>query len=146
MAGLFRRRKQDRGTTVEPENRHDPRLDELYAKMVPASARAPETQRFARQDDADPDAPDEDLAFLASLASEVDRAPSPSPRVQARPDAVRTVTLPAEEEKLNVFREMKDAPVSDRDAMADRVEQVDLDDILETLSTTAAALRLRKAA
>jgi hypothetical protein len=41
---------------------------------------------------------------------------------------------------------LQDAPVRDRDVLAEQLPDVDMDDLLETLSTTAAALRLRRAA
>ncbi len=151
MASLFKRKKRGNDVGVEPENRPEQRLDRLYAEMVPASARSPEMQRLlspAGGQDTDPDGPDEDLEFLASIAREIDRTPIAPSRFQPAPAprAEQAMIAPTEEQKLNLFRQMKDESEHVRNAASLRVQDVDLDDLLEDLSTTAAALRRHKAA
>ena len=147
MAGLFNRRKREM-PNKEPENRPEQRLDRLYAERVPASARSPELARLISlpDDDVDPDAPDEDLEFLASLAREVERTPIEPPRVQPALRIDTVVIAPTEEEKLNVFRQTRDSDERMRTSETLGVPDADLDDVLEDLATTVAALRRRRAA
>jgi hypothetical protein len=147
MAGLFKRRKREM-PNIEPENRPEQRLGLLYAERVPASARSPELERLMSlpDEDADPDAPDEDLEFLASLAREVERTPIELPRVQPAPRIETVVIAPTEEEKLNVFRQTRDEDERVRTSQTLGVPNADLDDVLEDLATTVAALRRRRAA
>ncbi len=151
MASLFKRKKREAEAAMEPENRPDQQLARLHAAMVPASARTPELQRLLAplaDEDSDPDGPDEDLEFLASLAREIDRAPIAPTRFQPAPvpHSEQPVIAPTEDQKLNFFRQMKDEPENIRPSESLHVQDVDLDDLLETLSTTAAALRRRRAA
>jgi hypothetical protein len=147
MAGLFKRRKRDI-PNIEPENRPEQRLDRLYAERVPASARSPELVRLMSlpDEDADQDAPDEDLEFLASLAREVERTPIELPRVQPAPRIETVVIAPTEEEKLSVFRQSHDDDERVRTSQSLGVPDAALDDVLEDLATTIAALRRRRAA
>jgi len=143
-------------------------------QFLPASARPYETQRLiaAYGADDDADGPDEDIEFLASLVDEIERTPADpaaAPRVQPAPGVDRsepnlTRALPRarpraltanekmvraepdDEAKLNVFRAMRDEPQRVRTSQQLRVRDVELDDLLEDLSTTAAAIRRRKAA
>lgn len=151
MASMFKRKKREAEAAVEPESRPDQQLARLHAAMVPASARTPELQRLLSplaDEDSDPDGPDDDLEFLASLVREIDRKPIPTARFQPAPSppAEQVAAAPTEEEKLNFFRQMKDEPEHVRNSESLRVQDVDIDDLLEALSITAAALRMRKAA
>jgi hypothetical protein len=151
MASIFKRTTRGAEAAVEPENRVDQQLARQHAAMVPASARTPELQRLLSplsDDDSDPDGPDDDLEFLASLVREIDREPIPTVRFQPAPapPGEQTVLAPTEEEKLNLFRQMKDEPQQVHNSDSLRVQDVDMDDLLEELSITAAALRVRKAA
>jgi hypothetical protein len=151
VPGLFRRSKPDEEPVdVTPEEK--PRRTGEYAAYVPASVRVPELQRLAIFDPAsqDDDGADEDLAFLAELASQVD-AKTARPRTATR--ETRALTQNEKmidrkpEEMLEVFREFVTevdtrSPVSQVIAIRD----VEIDDLLEDLANTAAALRLRKAA
>lgn len=149
MPRFFGRRK-DTAIPAGSEPEHVLDRAALYADKVPASARSREMQRFLppTPDDVDPDAPDEDVEFIASLVREIDRKPPAAPRAQLAPQEFteRVIMAATEEEKLNVFRSMQDEPPRLRDTLASTMQDVEMDDLLETLSTTAAALRLRKAA
>jgi hypothetical protein len=111
-------------------------------RFVPASVKAPELQRFA-QPDLEPDdvGEDVDLEFLARLTDATDndapREPAPY-RVPATPSRVA--------DDLGAFREVRMAEVEPGLSEKLRVPHVDLDELLDDLSTTAAALRRRKAA
>jgi hypothetical protein len=149
MPSFFKRARSHR-TDQEPENLSDRRLDRYYADRVPASARSPELARLISlpdDEETDPDAPDEDVEFFASLVKEVERKPAAeTPRTFPAPHIEHVIPAPTEEEKLNVFRQMQDEETRVRTAETLGVEDADLDDLLEELSTTAAALRLRRAA
>jgi hypothetical protein len=147
MPSFFRRAQRHR-IDGEPENLADRRLDRYYAERVPASARSPELARLISipDEDLDPDAPDEDVEFLASLVKEIERKPAlDAPRVQPAP-RIEHVLAPTEEEKLNVFRQMQAEETRMRTSETLGVVDADLDDVLEDLATTAAALRRRRAA
>jgi hypothetical protein len=147
MPSFFRRAQRHR-SDEEPENLADRRLDRYYAERVPASARSPELARLISipDEDVDPDAPDEDVEFLASLVQEIERKPAAeTPRVLPAPH-IEHVAAPTEEEKLNVFRQMQAEETRVRTSETLGVVDADLDDVLEDLATTAAALRLRRAA
>jgi hypothetical protein len=144
MARLFGRGKRDaRDDSGETEGieRHD--LGR-YASYVPASVRVPEMQRFAPLETAD--GPDEDLDFLSALAGEVDRARPSKPA--ARGDmSENQKMIDRKPDRLEIFREFApdlDEKTSITNLIA--IPDVDIGDVLEDLSTTAAALRLRKAA
>jgi hypothetical protein len=148
MPSFFRRAQRHR-TDEEPENLADRRLDRYYAERVPASARSAELARLISlpDEDVDPDAPDEDVEFLASLVKEIDRNPAAgAPRVQPAPRIEYVSAAPNEEEKLNVFLQMQAEETRVRTSETLGVQDADLDDVLEELATTAAALRLRRAA
>jgi hypothetical protein len=170
MPSLFRRRQDRTDERDDPENRLDQRHDLLRA--LPASARPREMQRFAAigATDDDNEGPDEDIEFLESLVSEIDTAPAPDPRARPlrtpapasadvsatslprpAPSAPRpasiTMRVPTDDDAhLNVFRAVRGEPDRVRTSRELRVTDVDLDDLLEDLATTAAAIRLRKAA
>jgi hypothetical protein len=129
---------------IEPENRQRRRPVGQPWLTVPASARTTERYRLGEPNlDADAEEEDEDLAFLSTLVSQAEReasqpreAPAPRPRrfsVQADPS-------------LDVFRETAVERQRPRVLRNMRVEDVEIDDLLEQLSTTAAALRRRRAA
>lgn len=171
MPSLFSRRRQQHGERQDPENRPDQRHD-LVSTFLPASARPYEKQRLAIYTDVDDaDGPDEDIEFLASLVKEIERQPAPplsdkrpvpqaaaqgdsdagapirARPIRAMPAAAITmrVAAPDDETKLNVFRAMRDEPDRARTSRDLGVRDVDLDDLLEDLSTTAAAIRRRSA-
>lgn len=117
--------------------------------LLPASVRRPEAHRLMPlESDVPDDAHDEDLDFLATLVEEIDRKPQAvkparppafGPAVSAKRAAEHRM------DELRVFRDMKDdgrAPAR-HDFLLDNV---DMDDLLEELSTVRAALRRRKAA
>lgn len=135
-----RRERPDRGIPRE----------ELEA-LFPASAKAPETQRFEPQDDDD----EQDLEFLQRIASQValeeqraraerlaaEAGERPKPR--PRPSPPRVVR--DEDEVLQVFRETI-LEEDKRSELSKRVPAVEIGELLDDLATTAAALRRRKAA
>ena len=111
--------------------------------LLPASARAIDPAMFtASRDDLADDADDKDLDFLAALAGEVDREAAPAPGGPSAPAPLRGANPRFDD--MHVFREMKD------DGQAPtrydfHLNDVDMGDLLEELSTVRAALR-RKAA
>lgn len=123
------------------------RLPEPYAAYVPASVRTPEKQRIGAwvpDLDAEPsEEPDADIEFLTALVNGETRArtlPSAaalSIRKEQEPDA--------QMDALEVFRAHDAEHVVAASKMLN-VPQVELGDLLEDLSTVAAALRNRKAA
>lgn len=127
---------------VEPENRKQ-KGDETWLR-VPTSARPPENQRLASQmsvDEVDED--DEDIGFLKALAEQAD-AEARSVR-EKKPVAARRFNVRADE-TLELFRDNHVERVRPRVLNNIEVDLVEMDDLLEQLSTTAAALRRRKAA
>ena len=148
MASIFSRRRRQ-PDDQDPENRPDQRHDLLRA-FVPASARPHEMQRLHAlnaldANDDETDGPDEDLEFLASLVEEIERQPTQEP-ARFRPAPIETVKFATDEEKFNVFSAMRVEPERVRTSQDLGVRDVDMDDLLEDLSTTAAAIRRRKAA
>jgi hypothetical protein len=110
-------------------------------RFVPASVKAPEMQRFAQPDLEPDDGDDGDLEFLARLtdATDDDAPQEPTPyRVPATPSRVA--------DDLGAFREVRMAEVEPGLSEKLRVPHVDLDELLDDLSTTVAAFRRRKAA
>jgi hypothetical protein len=147
MASIFSRKRRDAGRSPDPENRPEQRHD-LLSSFLPASARPYEKQRLitAYGTDDDADGPDEDIEFLTTLVDEIERQPFEEPK-RLPPATIETVPAPVDEEtKLNVFRAMRDEPDRVRTSQQLGVRDVELDDLLEDLSTTAAAIRRRKAA
>jgi len=124
---------------TEPENRRQTQRDGIHGR-VPASTRAPERQRFASHDALD-DEDEGDLAFLAALVEDAESV-EPAPDVQ-RP--ARRFTVPADQH-LDLFRQNLVARSRPRVLEQMTIEDVEIDDLMEQLSTTAAALRRRKAA
>ena len=88
--------------------------------------------------DAQPDEEDADTELLRELAREVELARSgrPAPAEPARP---------AVDPRLQVFLDTAPAAVARR-SLHLRVPDVEIDDLVEELATTAAALRARRAA
>ena len=150
MASIFSRRRRDAAARQEPENRPEQHHD-LLRTYVPASARPQEMQRLHALNalDDETDGPDEDIEFLASLVEEIERQPTNVADQPVRPAwtaPIETVKVASDEEKFNVFRAMRDEPDRVRTSDDLGVPDVDMDDLLEDLSTTAAAIRRRKAA
>lgn len=144
MPGLFRRQKE------EPQGRVDPA--EVQA-LLPASVRHPEANRFTPlgSDFEGDEGSDEDIEFLTSIVESVEREralparPAPPP---ARKPPVRRLLAEHEAEAvdhMDLFREMQTHEPESRPRPI-VVPEVDLDDLLEELETTRAALRRRRAA
>ncbi len=113
---------------------------------VPASMR-PRPAPVPPQLDGDNEGPDEEIAFLASIAEQVARegsrpaADAPSPRrVQ------RTVEAEEEEDPLRAFRVQAPAADPYEGVRKLQIDAVEMDELLDDLSMTAAALRHRRAA
>jgi hypothetical protein len=151
MRGPFQRKKADEESHIDRR--------EVEA-LLPASVRHPEANRFTPlgSDFDGDDASDEDIEFLTSLVDSVEREriapglpaarPAPPP---ARKPAI-PVVAPASDmdvftqpDHLQLFRDMQPDD-KDRRTTNITVDDVDLGDLLEDLSTTMAALRRRKAA
>lgn len=127
---------------MDPENRATLRLG---TSRVPASARSPESMRAMYAYDGSPlDENDEDVDFIANLAREAEASIVP-PEEEVRPAPVRRFTVPADD-RLDAFREIQPERPRPRVLTSIGVDDVDMDDLLVQLSTTVAALRLRKAA
>ena len=92
----------------------------------------------------DDDAPDEELAFLTSLARSVDDNAVPAERSRFTAPQIGAPAL-REEVDLSLFRDT----LIDREARVRpnvTVPDVAIDDLMEDLTTMRAALRARKAA
>jgi hypothetical protein len=126
---------------IEPENRRSPRPNDRWMN-VPASVRPPERLRFAAHDE-EPDETDADIEFLAEIAEAAGRSAKPA---QTTPPAHRREFSVPATDHLDVFRESHVERPRPRVLEQFAVENVPLDDLMEQLSTTAAALRHRKAA
>lgn len=166
---LFRRtRREPAATNIAAADDVDASRDDasqrrgpnwgVYSEYVPQSARPPEFQRLApfNLDDDATDGPDEDIEFLASLARQVDAAPS---GIRSERRVPRVTPPPAQ----NVYEPIERRP-AEREAMqafqdyaahraevtptppALRVADVDVADLVEDLADTIAALRRRRAA
>ena len=111
--------------------------------LLPASARRVDPAMFAApSDDSTDDDDDRELEFLTALASEVDREAAPA-SAEPSPTAPLRGTNPRFDD-MHLFREMKDD--SQAPTRYDfKLNDVDMGDLLEELSTVRAALR-RKAA
>jgi hypothetical protein len=143
MPGWLKRNDAQRRATLAPRS-------EIEA-LLPASARNTEGHRFTPlgtdMPDQDGSEHDPDLDFFASLAKEVDavEAPATAPAV-ARHAPVHQPLLPsAPSDALEIFRAMK-SDDSERQTFDFKLKETDMADLLEDLSTTALALRQRKAA
>lgn len=149
MAGWLRKpRRHDRNDEL------DARRDQVDS-LLPASAKHPEANRFTPlgSDFGSDEESDEDIEFLESIVRAVEGdgdAPmartAPPVRMALRtPAPARRIPVPPEDE-LAPFREIQ----IDRERVDPRarlgIEDVDMADLIEELSTTAAALRRRKAA
>ena len=132
--------------TIEPENRR-PSKDDPWLR-VPASARPAERHRFndSGSDDitGEIDENDEDVEFLKTIAEQA--------AIEAKPKQVAVPRVPARrfnvpaDLNLEVFRTTEVERMRPRVLNQMEVDLVEMDDLLEQLSTTAAALRRRKAA
>jgi hypothetical protein len=148
MAGWFRKQKHvESETNAAADGPDEQRGPGTYAPYVPASVRVPELQRFASFDtEIELDEPDEDIEFLTALASEVPPPVRPSPK-PARPLTQNEKMIDRKPDNLQIFREF--APQVDYRTSVSQVidvRDVEIGDLLEDLSTTAAALRRKKAA
>jgi hypothetical protein len=117
--------------------------------LLPASVRRPEANRLAPLGgDMPDDSYDEDLDFLATLVEEIDRKPQavkPPPATMFGPAVSAKRAAEHRMDDLRVFRDMKDeGRVSNRYDF--NLNDVDMDDLLEELSTVRAALGRRKVA
>jgi hypothetical protein len=144
---LFRRSKHetaaiDVDAEVAAALRPGPRVeDDASLSYVPASVRGPEAHRFEMYDETDEEDNGE-IEFLSALASQIDR----EQRGHAAKGGLPPARDNADEDTLNVFREMRQrderTPISD----ALRIQHVEIGDLLDDLQTTVAALRRRRAA
>jgi hypothetical protein len=145
MGGWLRPKKDEAEPLVAP--------DEVKA-YVPSSVRGPEGNRFTPLGSDMPeidDEDDEDLEFLESIARSVEDAPDSvgqfvgtgalKPRAQ---QGERSSATASPLDDMHVFREMK-GDLGDM-KYDFKLADVDMADLLEDLSTTASALRQRKAA
>jgi hypothetical protein len=126
---------------MEPENRQ--KSGEAAWHRVPASARSAESHRLANVFSEEIEEDDEDIDFLSTLAAQAARDVKLPPPVQtAKP---RRFVVPADE-NLELFRTTTTERPRPRILSQVNIEHVEMDDLLERLSTTAAALRRKKAA
>ena len=105
--------------------------------LVPASARRPERQRlniFTDEDDG------QDLDFLKAIARQAETA------TPAAPSTSSAATGERAGDHLEVFRELAPAVERPKVMTTVRVPEIEMADLLDELSTMAAALRLRRAA
>jgi hypothetical protein len=135
---LFNQRNRDEEFEDTTAEREPPRRS-----FVPASALPPERNRLGIFDSSE-EADREDIDFLTAIARQAERTAT-TPPSRLRPQDVRH-DVPADDRGLDVFREF--APVFERSQVLQtvRVPDVELGDLLDELATTAAALRLRRAA
>jgi len=109
--------------------------------VMPRSVRGPEGQRFGRIDDVADDDPD--VEFVAALARSITtrtEQPAEDPATPA-PDAA------SDDAQLAAFREYAATRMVTRvNAFPLQVRPIAIDELVEDLQTTAAALRRRKAA
>ena len=149
MAGWFRKPRQ-----LELDDPTGSRRDEVES-LLPASVKHPEANRFTPlgSDFDGDDESDEDIEFLESIvrAVEGDAPPpvaklAPAPMPLHTPAPTRRIPI-SKDDDLSLFREIQ-VDRKERTVIEARVEieDVELADLLEDLSTTAAALRRRKAA
>jgi hypothetical protein len=137
MRSIFHRDESDSGAEI-------PR--EAVEARLPASVRSPEKNRFTPLgSDAPPESDDTDLEFLAEIARAAEADVARPRRRTIRP-AVQRVTVAPEDDGLNAFREMAHERERKTVSSSIHVDDVDLVDLMEDLTTTAAALRKRRAA
>jgi hypothetical protein len=127
----------------DPENSQREQLNDRW-KHLPASVRDPSLQRLDSYVPDDLDDDDEELTLLSSLVREADREMRAAPPRTEAPRA-RRFDVKADD-NLDVFREARPVERRPRVLEAFRVDDVEIDDLIEQLATTAAALRQRKAA
>ena len=140
MAGLFRRNNK-------PQPQRGVSREEIES-LLPASVRHPEANRFTPlgSDFVGEEGSDEDIEFLESIVKEVELQEIVSRPRLVKAEAVKKAPV-SQEDAMSFFREMDaDREERTRDRIHIEVEDVEMFDLLEDLSTTAAALRRRKAA
>lgn len=142
---LFSRKRHEDEDKIDDRSETQ-RRSSVTNVYVPVSAIHPEKQRMAIYDETGEEA-DGELEFLNQLAAQVERdqrgqRQPPTSRPPARVEHV----VVAEEQALEVFRELKDHV--ERTSITDKLplQHVEMSDLLDDLQTTAAALRLRRAA
>ncbi len=149
MAGWFRKPRQ-----LELDDPTGSRREEVES-LLPASVKHPEANRFTPlgTDFDGEEESDEDIEFLESIvrAVEGDAPPpmaklAPAPMPLHTPAPTRLIPQPPDDD-LSLFREVQ-VDRKERTVIEARVEieDVEMADLLDELSTTAAALRRRKAA
>jgi len=129
------------------------RRDEVES-LLPASVKQPETNRFTplgSDFEGEGEESDEDIEFFEAIVRAVE-GDEPAPMVKPAPMPIHTPApsrrIPAPpDDDLSLFREVQ-VDRKERSVIAERVdiEDVDMGELLDELSTTAAALRRRKAA
>jgi hypothetical protein len=127
---------------TDPENSQRSRLTDRW-KHLPASVRDPSRQRLEAYVPDELEDDDEDLELLSTLAEEADRVAKAAPVTP--PPPARRFDVKAES-SLDVFRQTETARRRPRVLESFQVEDVEMDDLVEQLATTAAALRQRRAA
>jgi len=151
MAGWLRRPQRREAEDQASDNRRDE-----VESLLPASVKYPETNRFTplgSDFEGEDEDTDEDIEFLEAIVRAVEGA-APAPVATAAPTTLllhtpapsRRIPQPSEDD-LALFREVR-SEHDERDAVTRhvRLDDVDMADLLDELSTTAAALRRRKAA
>lgn len=161
MARLFKRAPREVGTNEsEPENRDGAHLERYYSRWVPASVRTADAMRAGLPSiDGTDDDSDGDIEFIASLLEEVEKHPAPIQRTTPAPQPrIERIVLPDDpmprretqraeaRDELQVFRDTKEESQRVPVTRTVNVPEVDIADLLETLETTVAALRRRRAA
>lgn len=126
----------------EPENTQRQRLTERWAQ-VPASLRDPSRQRLEAPSAEELEDDDEEIELLAALAEQAERELQSVP--EPKPARARRFSVKAQDQ-LDVFREIQTERPRPRVLETVRVDDVDMDDLVEQLATTMAALRQRRAA
>ncbi len=97
--------------------------------------------------DGDEDGPDEQLALLASIVDEVERGVRGRGEPAAATRRVRRITDAEEDDDgLGAFREKTPASDPYEGVRKLGIDEVEMDELLDDLSVTAAALRHRRAA
>ena len=142
MSWLRKPRHEPESGDEAPATPREPRAENAY---VPASMRPrPIVVPPAVQNDVDED--DEQVRFFASLADQVHRDAATRDGAPARPASMRRAHETERPDELWAFRE-KTAAFDPYEGVRRHVEEdVAIDELLDELSVTMAALRRRRAA
>ena len=150
MAGWLRMPRR-----LELDDTTDGRREEVES-LLPASVKHPEANRFTPLGSdfaGDDEESDQDIEFFESIVRAVEgdepapiARPLPAPMLLHTPAPSRLIPQ-APDDGLSAFREVQ-VDRQERSVIQTHVsvEDVDMGDLLDELSTTAAALRRRKAA